>query len=185
MPGHTILLQLVNKFFGFMPLTRGYGIRARLLRFAGVDCARSARIVASARIVITGVSIGEDTYIGEEVLITGSVSDRVTIGNNVDIAPRVVIFSGSHELDMASPHSAGPGKGAPVRVGDGVWIGANSTVLPGVTIGAKAVIGAGSVVIRDIPAFTVAVGNPCRPVKMWNSETAAFDLIKEDRSKSD
>jgi maltose O-acetyltransferase len=182
MPGHTIILQVVNKLFAVMPLTRGYGLRARLLRFAGVDCARSARIVASARIVITSVSIGEDTYIGEQVLITGTETARISIGNNVDIAPRVVIISGTHEVDMGSPHSAGIGKGTPVCIEDGVWIGANSTVLPGVTIGKKAVIGAGSVVNRDIPAFTVAVGNPCRPVKKWNRVSSTFErIVQTDR----
>lgn len=178
--GNTILLQLVNKLFALMPLTRGYGIRARLLHFAGVDCARSVRIVSSARIVFSGVSIGEDTYVGEQVLVTGNDTGRVMIGNNVDIGPRVVIVSGTHELDMVSPHSAGMGKGGRVRIEDGVWIGANSTVLPGVTIGHKAVIGAGSVVNRDVPAFTVAVGNPCRPIKKWNPEARLFENLKSD-----
>jgi maltose O-acetyltransferase len=182
MVGHTIILQLVNKCFALMPLTRGYGLRARLLRFAGVDCARSARIVASARIVITNVSIGEDTYIGEQVLITGTEAARIKIGHSVDIGPRVVILSGTHEVDMVSPHSAGPGKRAQVCIEDGVWIGANSTVLPGVTIGKKAVIGAGSVVNRDIPPFTIDVGNPCRPVKKWNRESATFErIVQTDR----
>ena len=89
-PGHTILLQFVNKLFDLMPSTRGYGIRARLLRFAGVDCARSARIVASARILITGVSIGENTFIGHQVLISGSEMARVTIGNNVLLTSNIV-----------------------------------------------------------------------------------------------
>jgi maltose O-acetyltransferase len=178
-PGHTILLQLVNKLFAFMPLTRGYGIRARLLRFAGVDCARSARIIASVRILCTGVSIGEDTFIGHQALIGGNEIARVRIGNNVDIAPRVVILAGTHEVDMTLPHSAGLCKGATVIIEDGVWIGANSTVLCGVTIGHKAVIGAGSVVVRDIPAYTIAVGNPCRPIKRWDLETKTFVNVNE------
>ena len=53
----------------------------------------------------------------------------------------------------------------PIRIGNNVWIGAHSMVLPGVTIGDNAVIGAGSIVTRDIPANTVAVGNPCRVVR--------------------
>ena len=111
-PGHSIILQLVNKLFGLTPLTRWYRCAAvQLLRIAGVDCARSARIIASARIVGTGVSIGEDTFIGHQVLIGGNELGRVTIGDNVDIAPRVVILAGSHEIDMTSPHSAGPCKG--------------------------------------------------------------------------
>jgi maltose O-acetyltransferase len=179
MPGHTVILQLVNKLFDFMPLTFGYGIRARLLRFAGVDCARSARIVSSVRILGTGVSIGEDTFIGHQVMINGNEMARVTIGDNVDIAPRVVILAGTHEVDMTLLHSAGPCKGIPICIEDGAWIGANSTVLPGVTIGRKAVIGAGSVVCRNIPAFTVGIGNPCRPIKIWDPEMKTYLNINE------
>jgi maltose O-acetyltransferase len=62
-----------------------------------------------------------------------------------------------------------------VAVHDGVWIGTNATVLPGVTIGKKAVIGAGSVVSRDIPAYCVTIGNPCRQIKLWNQELKAFE----------
>jgi len=177
--GRTILLQLVNKLFDLTPLTCGYGVRARLLRFAGVDCARSARIVASARIVQNNLSIGEDTFIGHQALITGSLDCKITIGDNVDIAPRVVIVSGSHRIDMLGPHSAGAGAGGEIHIEDGVWIGTNSTVLAGVTIGRKAVIGAGSVVNRDIPPFTVAVGNPCRPIKRWDAEAKLFVNIQD------
>jgi maltose O-acetyltransferase len=177
MIGKTAILQLVNLLFSVMPLSRWYGLRARLLRMAGVNCAVSSRIIASARIVITNVSIGEDTFIGHQVLITGNEEARITIDSYVDIAPRVVILSGTHEIDMVSNHSAGKGKGGEVWVQDGVWIGANSTVLPGVTIGRKAVIGAGSVVTCDIPPFCVAVGNPCRPVMQWNRELNSFDRV--------
>lgn len=53
----------------------------------------------------------------------------------------------------------------PVLIEDGVWIGGGSTILPGVTIGKNSVIGAGSVVVKDIPANSIAVGNPCRVIK--------------------
>jgi maltose O-acetyltransferase len=178
MIGRTVILQIVNMVFALTPLTRWYGLRARLLRMAGVECALSARIVASARIVLREVSIGADTFIGHQVLITGNEGARINIGSNVDIAPRVVILSGTHEIDMVSNHSAGVGKGGEVQVQDGVWIGANSTVLPGVTICHKAVIGAGSVVSRDIPPFCVAVGNPCRPIRRWNPEMNCLERIE-------
>lgn len=173
----TVALQLVNLLFNATPLTRWYGFRARMLRMAGVDCAINARIIASARIVITNVSIGDDTFIGHQVLITGNQNDKITIGSFVDIAPRALILSGTHEVDMISSHSAGEGVGGEVTVHDGAWIGANATVLPGVTIGKKAVIGAGSVVSRDIPAYCVAIGNPCRPIKLWNRELKAFEQV--------
>jgi maltose O-acetyltransferase len=78
---------------------------------------------------------------------------------------------------MQGHHSAGEGIGKPVWIQDGVWIGANSTILPGVTIGCKTVIGAGSVVVHDIPAFCIAVGNPCKPIKKWSPETQTFEKI--------
>lgn len=86
MPGNSIILQLVNKLFGFTPLTRWYCLRAQLLRIAGVDCARSARIVSSATIVIRNLSIGEDTFIGHQAFIGGNADAKITIGDNVDIA---------------------------------------------------------------------------------------------------
>ena len=176
--GKTILLQLVNHLFTLTPLTRWYRLRAILLAIAGVKCSRSARIVASARIVMTNVNIGDDTFIGHQVLITGSETAPIQIGNYVDIAPRVVIASGSHQIDMISNHSAGKGIGQGIFIQDGVWIGANSTVLPGVTIGFKSVIGAGSVVNKSIPPYCIAIGNPCRPIKKWDESKQEWISLK-------
>lgn len=170
-----IKLQLVALLFSVTPLTRCYRVRARLLKSAGIDCDLSIRVVSSVRIVISNVSIGKDTFIGHQVLITGAGDANISIGNYVDIAPRVVIVSGTHDIDMSGKRAAGVGKGARIAIEDGVWIGANTTVLPGVRIGAHAVIGAGSVVVRDIPSFCVAVGNPCRPIKFWDGESASFN----------
>jgi acetyltransferase-like isoleucine patch superfamily enzyme len=177
MSGDSVMLQLVNLFFSITPLTRWYGLRAKLLQIAGIDCHSSMRIVSSSRIIARNVSIGEDTFIGHQVLISGTEVAKITIGNYVDIAPRVVILSGTHEVDMQGNHSAGEGKGKAVWIQDGVWIGANSTILPGVTIGRKSIIGAGSLVVHDIPPFCVAVGNPCKPIKQWSPETCSFEKI--------
>ena len=173
----TVILQLVNLFFGLTPLTRWYALRSHLLQLAGVQCSSSARVVASARIVVTNVSIGDNTFIGHQVLITGDSDSRIVIEDNVDIAPRVVVLTGTHEIDMSSCRSAGRGKGADVNIESGAWIGANCTILPGVRIGRMAVIGAGSVVTKDVPPFCIAVGNPCRVKKKWNGITNAFELI--------
>lgn len=177
MRGKTLVLQLVNLLFPLTPLTNWYKLRAKLLQIAGVNCDLSARIVASCRIVTLNVSIGEDTFIGHQVLITGASDAKISIGSNVDIAPRVLILSGTHEIDMRGSHSAGEAKGAPVLIQDGAWIGANSIIVPGVTIGRKSIIGAGSVVVSDIPPFCVAVGNPCRPIKRWRKEKNMFENI--------
>jgi maltose O-acetyltransferase len=176
---NTIILQIVNKFIGLMPLTRFYRIKAALLRLSGIECSLSCRIVSSVKIVVLNLEIGEKTFIGHQVLITGNSKYKIKIGNNVDIAPRVSILSGTHIIDMLGENSAGVGFGGNVIIENGVWIGANSTILPGVKIGKKAVIGAGSVVTKNIPPYCIAVGNPCRVVKKWNSKTQIFDKITE------
>jgi acetyltransferase-like isoleucine patch superfamily enzyme len=85
----------------------------------------------------------------------------ITIGNNVAFGPHVKVFAASHDysrLDL--PDTAGP-----VVINDHVWIGGNATIMPGVVLGEGAVIGAGAVVTKDIPPYSLAVGNPARVIK--------------------
>ncbi|MCH5347382.1 MAG: sugar O-acetyltransferase [Muribaculaceae bacterium] len=87
---------------------------------------------------------------------------QVTIGDNVFIGPNCSIYTIVHALHAAE-RNAGLMRALPVTIEDNVWIAGNVTILPGVTIGHDAVIGAGSVVTKDIPPRVVAHGNPCRP----------------------
>lgn len=97
----------------------------------------------------------------------------VTIGDDVQLAPGVTIIAGTHPLLAAERrhltypdgHVGGAEYGDPVTIGNRVWLGANVTVLPGVTIGDDAVVGAGAVVTEDVPAGWLAVGVPARPVR--------------------
>ena len=89
---------------------------------------------------------------------------KVIIGDNVMIAPNVSIYTAGHPLHPDSRNS-GYEYGIGITIGNNVWIGANSVVLPGVKIGDNSVIGAGSVVTRDIPSGVVAVGIPCRVLR--------------------
>jgi acetyltransferase-like isoleucine patch superfamily enzyme len=86
--------------------------------------------------------------------------DKITIGDNVKVGANVVIMDGDAHQD--DPRA---GENKPVVIEDNVWIGAGVTVLKGVTIGRNSLIGAGSVVVKDVPANMVAAGNPCKPVK--------------------
>lgn len=88
----------------------------------------------------------------------------VTIGDNCFIGPNVSIYTACHPLE-AEERNKGVEWAEPVTIGDNVWLGGNVTVLPGVTIGNNCVIGAGSVVTKDIPDGCVAVGNPARVTK--------------------
>lgn len=89
----------------------------------------------------------------------------ITFGDNVFIAPNCLFSTAGHPIDVAS-RNQGLGIAQPITVGDNVWIGANVVVLAGVTVGNDAIIGAGSVVTKDIPAGVIAVGNPCRVLRV-------------------
>ena len=89
---------------------------------------------------------------------------KVTIGDNCQMAPNVAIYTASHPLHPVSRNSLYE-YGISVTIGDNVWIGGNTVILPGVHIGSNTVIGAGSVVTKDIPDWVVAAGNPCRVIK--------------------
>ncbi len=88
----------------------------------------------------------------------------VTIGNDVFIGPNVSLYTACHSTDPVERNTRQEWA-KPITIGNNVWIGGGVTVLPGVTIGDNCTIGAGSVVVADIPAGSIAVGNPCKVVK--------------------
>jgi maltose O-acetyltransferase len=88
----------------------------------------------------------------------------IEIGDDLQMAPAVQLYTATHPLDRAQ-RAAGWEMAKPIRIGNGVWIGGAAIVLPGVTIGDGCVVGAGSVVTRDLPAGSLAVGNPARIVR--------------------
>jgi maltose O-acetyltransferase len=89
----------------------------------------------------------------------------VTIGDDCFIGPNVSIYTACHSTDPVERNTRQEWA-EPVAIGNNVWIGGSVTILPGVTIGDNVTIGAGSVVTKDIPSGTVAVGNPCRVIKV-------------------
>ena len=89
---------------------------------------------------------------------------KVIIGDNCQMAPNVAIYTAGHPVHPDTRNTAYE-YGKEVRIGDNVWIGGNTVICPGVTIGDCCVIGAGSVVTKDIPSWTIAAGNPCRAIR--------------------
>jgi maltose O-acetyltransferase len=159
------LLWIVQLLFGILPPTRFFPLKCRLLSICGVNIHSGARLCSSIKILTSGsLTIGAGTFIGHQVLISGGNS-AITIGSNCDISSRVMLITGSHEIAVAGQKSAGPGNSKPIVIENGVWIGAGSIILGGVRIGQHSVIGAGSVVVRDIPPRCVAVGSPCRAIR--------------------
>ena len=125
------------------------------------------------------ISVGDNFYTNHNVTILDGAP--VTFGDNVFIAPDCVFSTAGHPLDVEQ-RNQGLEIALPITVGDNVWIGTQVSVLPGVTIGSNTIIGAGSVVNRDIPDGVIAAGNPCKVIRkiteedkykypIWNEET--------------
>ena len=105
---------------------------------------------------------GDNFYMNVGCIILDGA--RVTFGDNVFVAPHCGFYTAGHPLDHER-RNAGLEYALPITIGNNVWIGAQVCVLPGVTIGDDSVIGAGSVVTKDIPAGVLAAGNPCRVIR--------------------
>ena len=108
------------------------------------------------------IEIGENFYSNYDLIILDV--NKVTFGDNVFLAPRVSIYTAGHPIDKDIRNEQLE-FGQEIKIGNDVWIGGSVTILPGVTIGNIVVIGAGSVVTKDIPSNVVAVGNPCRVLR--------------------
>ena len=114
----------------------------------------------------TKLSIGNNSGIGRNSCIQG----EVIIGNDVLMGPECYIYTANHEFDDISIpiRKQGYKSSSPVIIGDDVWIGGRTTILPGVKIGNGAIIGAGSVVTKDVDNYAIVAGNPARLIRYRN-----------------
>ena len=124
----------------------------------------------------TGISVGDRFFANFNCVILDAAP--VTIGNDVFLGPNVSIYTSGHPMHPAG-RNAGYEYALPVTVGNDVWIGGNSVLLPGVTVGNGCVIGAGSVVNRDIPPHSFAAGNPCRVIREIGEEERQYYYRKQ------
>ncbi|OJG26223.1 hypothetical protein RU98_GL000725 [Enterococcus caccae] len=117
----------------------------------------------------SNIELGEECYINMGCSFIDDA--KIRIGDKVAFGPSVTIATVGHPVH---PEYRRLMYGNPVTIEDNCWIGASATVCPGVTIGENSVIGAGSVVTKDIPKNSVAVGNPCRVIREINQRDRAF-----------
>ncbi len=137
-----------------------YATKRRILRTFGASLSDGVVVKPKAKITFPWkLSVGRNSWIGEEVWLLNL--DRIEIGANVCISQRAFLCTGSHDWSKESFDLLT----RPIIIGDGAWICANVFIGPGVTVGENAVVTAGSVVTRDLPANMVCSGNPCVPVK--------------------
>ena len=114
------------------------------------------------------VDYGENVHIGARTFVNSNLTAldvaRITIGEDCQIGPNVQLLTPTHPVEP-QPRRDKLEAARPIVLGDNVWLGGGVIVCPGVTIGDNTVVGAGSVVVRDLPANVVAVGNPARVVR--------------------
>lgn len=108
------------------------------------------------------IFFGDQVFLNFDCILLDSAP--INIGNRVMLAPSVRIYTATHPLDHQRRNS-GQEFAKPVTIGDDVWLGGSVIVNPGVKIGARSVIGSGSVVVKDIPSDVLAAGNPARVIK--------------------
>lgn len=128
------------------------------------------------------LEIGDNVRLNELVHI--AALDCVKIGNNSAIGAKSFIsdlnhgdFSGKTPFDVTIPHALRPLSAKPVIIGENVWIGESVCILPGVTVGDGAIIGALSNVTKSVPAYSIAVGNPAKVIKRYNFETKCWERV--------
>jgi len=138
------------------------GKRLRMLRNATINT-----LPPSGQILI-----GNNVHIGEGTMITAH--SRVEIEDDVVIGPYNVIVDVDHVCkDRSRPIAQQGLDSRPIRIGRGAWISSHCVILKGVTIGRGAVLGAGTIVTRDVPDYAISVGAPARTVRIWGDDAAA------------
>jgi len=199
-PLRTMRIITSRYLFPFMiSLRKGISIEGPIIvrGYPLIEMAKGARIVIGSNVTLNSsnrgyhlnmhspvklmadkaeamISIGANTRIHGSCL---HAREAITIGNNCLIAANTLIMDSSgHEISFPDVENRihTTGGSSPVAVEDNVWIGANTIVLPGVRIGSGSIIGAGSVVTKDVPAFSVAAGNPARVVKSCRPGEVSF-----------
>lgn len=156
-----IFLPIFNSIFSRK--THFWAIKRCLLKVAGIEVGKNVKAVGPIIISNAAVlSVGDDTWLGMDFKVYGSGS--CIIGKRCDIGPDVVVLTGSHEIGDKN-RRAGKGVHYCVTIGSGCWIGGRSTFMGNIKIGDSSVIGASSLVLKDIDKNVVAVGNPAKEIK--------------------
>jgi putative colanic acid biosynthesis acetyltransferase WcaF len=141
---------------GWLPVS---GLKVRLLRLFGARIGRGVVIKPNVRIKFPWrLTIGDHCWIGQESWIDNMVA--VEIGSHVCISQLVYLCTGSHDhrrrtFDLLP---------SPIRIGDGAWIGARATLLPGVSVGPNAIVAGGGIVTKDVEAAQIVGGNPAKEI---------------------
>lgn len=143
-------------------------------------------IMKNCRLAVYGeglnecISIGNDCYIGFGFSVLADAKGKVDIGNQVLIASNVLITNEGHGInpELEIPYMEQNLLCKDVKIDEGCWIGEKVCILPGVHIGKKSIIGAGAIVTKSIPDYSIAVGNPARVIKCYNFDKKKWESLE-------
>ena len=164
------MIKRIRKYIFFLllkivPNMAFFKVNRLLISLMGHNIAKSARIWSSIEILGTlKIKVNDGTFIGHKCTISGN-DCKISIGKNCDISSQVSFVAGSHKIDIDGPRIAGEGFSSDIYVGNRVWIGYGAIILGGVTIGDNVIIGAGSLINKDIPANSIYGGVPARLIR--------------------
>ncbi len=137
--------------------------RAALLRWNRAKVGRRCFVRGGLLIQESfGLTLGDDVFVNAGCCF--DLSAPIIIGNGVQLAFQVTLITGGHDFGPRGGR-AGAHRPQPIFIGDGAWIGARATLMPGVTVGPGAVVAAGALVTKDVPADTVVAGVPAKPIR--------------------
>lgn len=165
----TSRLWLYSLICRWLPETRFFGFKVRMLRWCGAKVGDNVRINSSASIRGCGeLVVGDDVWIGPMNFISAVGGTKVEIGAHCDLGPQVMILTGTHKIDVDGEHIAGGGNSKSVVVGEGCWLGARSTVMPGMTLHAHTVLAAGAVATKNTDCdYSLMAGVPAQKKKVY------------------
>lgn len=156
-------LRVCTAFAALLPDFTFPRLRSGLLRAGGCDLSKGVAIMGRITLVGSGPIAGR-LHIGEGSVVAPGVmfglDADITLGRNVSLSPGVVLYTATHTLGYGSQRMSPYTSAKPIVIGDGAWVGMNSLILPGITLGRGCVISAGSVVTSNVAANAVASGNP-------------------------
>ena len=158
------LFESLVKFMDIFPII-GNKFRGEIVKAFMHKCGENLNIYPHVHIEnIQNLKCGDNVYFNRNTWI--NAYGGITIGNNVLIGPSVIIHSANHKIPTKKDQILGSGhQKNPVIIGNDIWIGANALILPGVRIGDGCVIGAGSVVTKNVEPYSIVGGNPAKKIR--------------------
>ena len=161
-PFRVLLNFVMHKLLNFRMRLRGVRLNGKVKIGGNVHIGENTVIEEGCRIIGTpGITIGKNFYATAYVHMLGGI----TIGDDVIVGPKVVMWARDHGISKDKPIREQPHLVKPITIGSDVWIGAAAVILKGVNIADGAIVAAGSVVTRDIPAWAIVAGVPARVMR--------------------